>query len=95
MNAIEDKEHEQQLWVDRGACKTENVDLRIFFPTRGESSAPAELVCSRCPVVNECFDYAMRNNIMHGVWGGKSERQRRIQRSAKWKARQLALSTPG
>jgi WhiB family redox-sensing transcriptional regulator len=28
-------------------------------------------------VINECLEYALENHVDHGVWGGKSERERR------------------
>jgi len=37
----------------------------------------AQKVCARCPVADACREYALANNITHGVWGGTSERQRR------------------
>ena len=30
-----------------------------------------------CPVQAACLDYAIDNHVDHGVWGGKSERERR------------------
>jgi WhiB family redox-sensing transcriptional regulator len=30
-----------------------------------------------CPVRQECLDYALKNKILHGLWGGESERSRR------------------
>lgn len=26
--------------------------------------------CLQCPVVQQCAEYAGKNNITHGVWGG-------------------------
>jgi WhiB family redox-sensing transcriptional regulator len=37
----------------------------------------ARRICEGCPVESRCLDYALRNRIDHGVWGGCSERQRR------------------
>lgn len=52
----------------------------LFFPNRGESTSAAKDVCGACPVAEECLDYALRLNIRHGIWGGKSERERRVMR---------------
>jgi WhiB family redox-sensing transcriptional regulator len=33
-------------------------------------------------VASECLEYALEHHVDHGVWGGKSERERRrIQRA--------------
>jgi WhiB family redox-sensing transcriptional regulator len=37
----------------------------------------ARRICASCPVQHECLEYALRNRIDHGVWGGCSERERR------------------
>ncbi|HWW54027.1 MAG TPA: WhiB family transcriptional regulator [Acidimicrobiales bacterium] len=34
-------------------------------------------MCIECPVKGRCLEYALRNRIDHGVWGGTSERERR------------------
>jgi len=66
-------------WRDRAACIGADPDL--FFPQRGESAEPAREICARCPVREACLDYALRNAITHGIWGGVSERERRALRS--------------
>ena len=48
-----------------------------FFPSDGVGVEKARKVCDSCPVQSECLEYALRNRIDHGVWGGTSERQRR------------------
>jgi hypothetical protein len=49
----------------------------MFFPGRGESAEPARQVCARCPVRQQCLDYAITSQISYGVWGGLAERDRR------------------
>ncbi|HEV7524890.1 MAG TPA: WhiB family transcriptional regulator [Acidimicrobiia bacterium] len=51
-----------------------------FFPARGESVRDAKAVCARCPVRDECLEFALRLKVAHGVWGGLSERERRTLR---------------
>jgi WhiB family redox-sensing transcriptional regulator len=65
-------------WRDRAACIGADPDL--FFPQRGESAEPAREICARCSVREACLDYALRNAITHGIWGGVSERERRALR---------------
>jgi WhiB family redox-sensing transcriptional regulator len=62
-------------WQTRGECN--GVPQSVMFPERGESHKRALSYCAVCEVRTQCLDYAMDNNIKHGVWGGKSERQRR------------------
>jgi WhiB family redox-sensing transcriptional regulator len=37
----------------------------------------AQRICADCPVSEACLEYALVNRIDHGVWGGRSERERR------------------
>ena len=53
----------------------------MFFPGRGESAEPARRICVRCPVRQPCLDYAISNGIVHGIWGGLVERDRRTLRT--------------
>jgi len=53
----------------------------VFFPGRGESAGPARQVCAACPVRQPCLDYAVSNRIVHGIWGGLAERDRRALRT--------------
>lgn len=44
---------------------------------RHERVRLAKSVCRACPVREQCLEYAIKNNIPYGVWGGLSERERR------------------
>ena len=59
----------------RGNCATQQPDT--FFPSDGVGVEAAKRICEGCPVQERCLEYALRNRIDHGVWGGCSERQRR------------------
>lgn len=70
-------------WRSRGACR--GVDPELFFPTARSLTvfvqlASAKAVCGRCPVAWECLRYAVVTGQQHGVWGGKSEEERRALR---------------
>jgi WhiB family transcriptional regulator, redox-sensing transcriptional regulator len=62
-------------WRELAACR--GTDLGVFFPERGESAEAARQVCAEYPVRQACLDYAITNRIVHGVWGGLTERERR------------------
>ena len=62
-------------WMARGSCK--DVPPQTFFPSDGVGVDEARKICAVCPVSAACLEYALRNRIDHGVWGGASERERR------------------
>jgi WhiB family redox-sensing transcriptional regulator len=62
-------------WMARGHCAAHPPST--FFPSDGVGVEVARRICEGCPVESRCLDYALRNRIDHGVWGGCSERQRR------------------
>jgi WhiB family redox-sensing transcriptional regulator len=70
------------------------MDTAMFFPARGEDTMPAKLVCAICPVCQPCLDYAMRTNERWGIWGGKSERERRRLRRTWTGQRQRGVHSP-
>jgi WhiB family transcriptional regulator, redox-sensing transcriptional regulator len=62
-------------WMGRGNCRDEPPAR--FFPSDGVGVEAARQICATCPVKAPCLEYALRNRIDHGVWGGASERERR------------------
>jgi WhiB family redox-sensing transcriptional regulator len=66
-------------WRELAACR--GTDLEVFFPERGGSAGPARQACAACPVRQPCLDYAISNRIVHGIWGGLTERERRALQS--------------
>jgi WhiB family redox-sensing transcriptional regulator len=66
-------------WQYGAACR--GTDLEVFFPGRGQSAEPARQICAQCPVCEPCLVYALRHGIVHGIWGGLTERDRRPLRS--------------
>ena len=78
-------------WRDAAACRHADPDL--FFPagTTGdavEDTAAAIALCRRCPVREECLEFAMVTSQRDGVWGATSEEDRRRMRST-WVAGRL------
>lgn len=72
-------------WRQRAACAGMPADL--FYPSggnemeaRGGSSLyppAARAACAECPVATECLVHAVIDGERHGMWGGKSPRERR------------------
>ena len=81
-------------WRDRAACR--DTDPELFFPIGSTGSAldqiaAAKAVCSLCPAVEACLEFALATNQESGVWGGTSEDERRKLRKA-WLARRRRAS---
>ncbi|MDX3853173.1 WhiB family transcriptional regulator [Streptomyces sp. AK02-01A] len=70
-------------WSERAACL--HVDPDLFFPIGNygptlEQIDEAKAVCGRCPVVEQCLDWALRVGQVEGIWGGMTESERRATR---------------
>jgi WhiB family redox-sensing transcriptional regulator len=63
-------------WYELAACR--GLDPDLFFPERGERTDDALAVCAPCPVRDDCLAAGLTERF--GIWGGRSERQRRILR---------------
>ena len=61
--------------MQNGKCNEDVAET--FFPGDGVGVEKAKKVCQACPVKDQCLEYALKNRVDHGVWGGTSERQRR------------------
>lgn len=76
-------------WIERANCLGVNPEL--FFPERGASTTEAKEVCRGCVVRKACLEYALTTREVYGIWGGKSENQRRkMRRERAAAARQAA-----
>jgi WhiB family redox-sensing transcriptional regulator len=67
-------------WREHAACRHEDPDL--FFPvgTTGPAllqARQAKTVCGRCPVRDQCLDWALDTGQTLGIWGGTTEGERR------------------
>lgn len=66
-------------WMVDAMCKgTPSV---WWFPDSNKPSsyAKARLICDKCPVADECLDYALRNDERWwGMYGGTIPAERRV-----------------
>ncbi len=66
-------------WRDGAEC-VRVADAVDFFPAPGAPAGEAKAVCARCAVRDQCLEYALRWEHLCGVWGGMTERERRLLR---------------
>ena len=63
-------------WRQQARCR--GVDPAIFYPVSDEDEAlEAKEICAECPVREPCLEYALTVREKNGVWGGRTERERR------------------
>ena len=74
------REERGPRWQDRALCA--ETDPEAFFPEKGGSTREAKQVCRSCEVRAECLAYALEHDERFGVWGGLSERERRLKERA-------------
>lgn len=72
-------------WLEDASCKglaNKLGSFDVFFPAAEGSEVPyvAATICASCSVRDQCEDYAIRNNIEMGIFGGKSATVRRSRR---------------
>jgi WhiB family redox-sensing transcriptional regulator len=73
-------------FFEKGEPSCRQMDPDMFFPDPEKPNATylaqaAKSVCSTCPYVVECLEWALSNDEIWGVWGGTTERERsRMQR---------------
>lgn len=62
-------------WRDQALCA--QVDPEIHFPEKGGSAREARKVCFACEVRAACLEWAIEHHERFGIWGGKTETQRK------------------
>lgn len=62
-------------WQVDALCAQTNPEA--FFPEKGGSTRDAKRICTDCDVKEQCLNYALQNDERFGIWGGKSERERK------------------
>lgn len=90
MATEENDEPDNEAWQSQANCL--GVDPDLFFPERGASTAEAKAVCAGCVVREQCLEYALANGEKFGIWGGTSERERRVIRRERARQRAAAAS---
>jgi WhiB family transcriptional regulator, redox-sensing transcriptional regulator len=63
-------------WVADAACR--GTGPQKWFPDRADAVAALRVICADCPVQQPCLEYALDHHITGGIWGGTTEKQRRV-----------------
>jgi len=78
MNSLQHFYPELPLLPQASCAGYFNADL--FFPDSKEKEAKclpiARMICAGCPERKECLDYALKEQIPHGIWAGTTPAQR-------------------
>lgn len=51
------------------------IDPEIWFTNA--LATQAVKICRTCPIINQCAEYALKNQMEYGVWGGLTEQNRK------------------
>lgn len=62
-------------WTSEAACQGLEIDL--FFSDSKYRQAEALAICAKCPVREECLQYALEEKLAFGIFGGTTQAQRR------------------
>ncbi|MDV6013515.1 WhiB family transcriptional regulator [Haloechinothrix sp. LS1_15] len=67
-------------WRLRAACR--DSDPELFFPISevgpdAERIEQAKAICGRCPVQEQCLEFALTEGLDHGIFGGTTATERR------------------
>ena len=72
-----------KAWIELSAAQDENPSYPcsnnpyyyMDYDSDEEASTiitvdDAEALCYGCPIIKQCYDFAVANNEQHGIWGG-------------------------
>jgi WhiB family redox-sensing transcriptional regulator len=77
-------------WRRENDYNCKGMGLDVFFPQDSEGVERAQAICATCPVRKVCLEYALALPEDYGIWGGVSERQRKLIRQRRKVARAAA-----
>ena len=93
MSSASNVDFQVPKFVLEGEPNCASTDPEIFFAQESDLEGPrirakyvnerkAKAVCSKCPLLMKCLEYALRNEES-GIWGGTNESERaRLRRSS-------------
>lgn len=76
-------EEDPELWFGPHVCSDECDGKRGCYIAKSEEGRfrriqVAKNICRSCPIVKECGDWALDTRQPFGIWGGMTERDRRV-----------------
>lgn len=77
------KHPDDGAWRDDASCKEMgNAEFFATFNNNGKEAQErlrqVRAICTACKVNKECLDFAVRNEIAYGVWGGMTASERKV-----------------
>ena len=94
------------VFSQKGACSNSEFDADWWFPqeksgnskwSRTPAAMKARAICSHCPILEECRNYAVQYEGIYGIWGGwdwhemRAERKRRNIVAKSWAMTYVSL----
>ena len=74
----EDTAPDVPAWMAEAACA--GADPGDWFPSKGNPGKTAKAVCAHCLVREPCLQLALDEGHTHGVWGGRTPKERSVVR---------------
>ena len=59
-----------EAWMDKAQCADMTVNPDIYFSSDPDDIKRAKQICGRCPVQQQCGEYALANGEREGLWAG-------------------------
>jgi WhiB family redox-sensing transcriptional regulator len=64
-------------WQEEAACQAQGNDIFFADPScQSKEIAQAKKVCKTCDVRWDCLQFAIKNDIAYGIWGGFTPSER-------------------
>lgn len=83
LDSLADLDLDGAEWMTRGLCAQVGGDE--WFPDKGGNTLAAKAVCRRCPVMEQCLQYAVER-FEWGIWGATSDEERQAIRRQRRRA---------
>ena len=64
------------MWQASALCTP--ADEPLFFSELASKVARAKAICADCPVRQKCLDFAIREDVEFGVFGGLTPDERKV-----------------